>query len=159
MNIINELLLNGCNQESLLIDCDCFFSELSDYCFFAIDDNEELRELRSVIDSIKNMDKEALVFCCTYGVNIQDGSIYIYSDNLWISSALSIDAIKEVFHKYDSVNNPLRGIIPTDIKKLLETTCDYSSIKYIVYSCDNYEMFETVRDAIDSPKTMSLYWD
>lgn len=157
MNIINDLLLHSCNQGVLLIDYDCFFSELSDYCFFAIDDKEELWELKSVVDTIKSMDNEALVFCCTYGVEIQDDSIY--SDNLWINSSLSIDAIKAVFYKYDTVNNPLRGIIPTDIKKLLETSCDYSSIKYIVYSCDNYDLFETAGDVIDFSKTISLYWD
>lgn len=64
-----------------------------------------------------------------------------------------------MFYKYDTVNNPLRGIIPTDIKKLLETSCDYSSIKYIVYSCDNYDLFEAAGDVIDFSKTISLYWD
>ncbi|GEM_PF-4139224 len=159
MNDIIEMFYKLNNTDELLIEYELFFSKLKGYCFFVIDDAEELEELNSIISHIKSIDDKARVFCSTYGVDRINEQPYIYCDCLWIRSNMSINEIVSLFLKYDKVNHPLRTIVPSNISILSQEEMADNCIKYII--CKNGEIHNSIdgKDGVISDDMIILYWD
>ncbi len=143
------------NNEVLLMDSDLFFDDLKSICHFSIDDEDELLELKNVLARIKSIDNNAAVICCTYGIDRSNEKLSIYCDNIWIKTILSVDELQEIFSKYDTQGNPLRGIVPSDISLL---SVDDEEIKYVIYKDGTLKDYqEEKKQGIDEIK--SLFWD
>ena len=130
IKVYDKLLQMG-NNEVLLIEYNVFFKELSDICFFVIDDKDELQELKKILNNIKTIDHNASIFCCTYGVNRNDNKLYIYCDNLMINTFLCVEDLQSIFSKYDKINNHFRGIVPSDIAILSADDITAETIKCV----------------------------
>ena len=156
---VHDKLLQMGNNEVLLIESNVFFKELSDVCFFVVDDEDELNELKKVLNDIKTIDHNASIFCCTYGVDRSDDKVYIYCDNLWIDTFLSVEDLQFVFSKYDKENNSFRGIVPSYVKVLSEDEIINENIKYIIYDNGIINDYKKENEIIEISNTKSLLWD
>ena len=156
MNNVYDFLLQMSNNEELLIEYNMFFKELSELCFFVIDDYNELKELHSVFKNIITIDNEASIFCCTYGIDKSSDKLCIYSDNIWISTVISKEELQKIFSQYDTINNSLRGIVPSDIAILSQEDIIGGNIKYVIYNNGDVQMY---REEMMKNEFVSLYWD
>jgi len=159
MENINKKILEMNSKEGLLVEFDIFFNSKINGCHFVIEDDTELKEIRSIVNNIKYIDKSSSIFCCTYGVNIIDGNPFIYCDNVWVKTTLSIDDINAIFIKYDYEYNPLRPIIPSNITLLSEEEINNTNIKYIVLSDGSIHKYIDSLPTIKFDKFISVYWD
>lgn len=156
---IHDKLLQVNDNEVLLIEYNSFFKELSDVCFFVIDDKDELKELNKILNIIKSIDNDASFFCYTYGVDKNDNNTFIYCDNLLINSFICIEELQSIFSKYDTFNNHFRGIVPSDMKILSEDDFINENIKYIIYDNGIVEEYQNGKEIIKINKVISLLWD
>ena len=156
---VHDKLLQMGNNEVLLIEYNMFFKELSDICYFVIDDKDELQELKNILKNIKSIDHNASILCLTYGVDRNDDKLYIYCDNLLINTFLCVEDLQSIFSKYDKINNPFRGIVPSDIAVLSKDDIINENIKYII--CDNgiIKEYQKEKEIIEINNTKSLFWD
>lgn len=143
--------------EVLLIEYDIFFEELSGVCFFSIDDNQELKELQNLLNQIKSYDNNASFYCCTYGLDRYNDKLYIYCDNIWINTKLPVDVLRSLFYKFDTVNNPLRGIVPLEINILTDKSD--MKINYVICNdgtiCNYQEKFKKM----EINRMKSILWE
>lgn len=155
MNNLEKCLLQMQNNEELLVECNVFFDESNSFCNFAIDDKEELSELKRILKEIKSIDNTADIYCCTYGVDNND-ALYIYSDDIWVDTILSINELKALFVKYDTIHNPLRGIVPNDILELSEEELLKSDIVYVVSSSGDIIKYDEI---LNGKSIKRMLWD
>lgn len=158
MNYLEKSLFQMHNNVELLIEYNVFFEKSNSFCCFALDDNEELNELKSILEKIKSIDNTANIYCCTYGVNNND-AIYIYSDDIWIDTILSINELKALFMKYDTIHNPLRGVVPNDILGLSEEELQKNNIEYIVSSSGNIKNYNEIKTVLNGKSIKRMLWD
>lgn len=159
MNAIPKKLFQMSNNDVLLIEYNMFFNDLRDVCVFVIDDKDELLELKNVLNIIKSIDKDASFFCCTYGVDRSDDKIHIYCDNLFILTYLCVEEVQSFFSKYDTLNNPFRGIVPSDITILSADDITAETIKYVIYDSGIIIDFHEEWGTAEISKIKSLLWD
>lgn len=156
---VHDKVLKMCNKEVLLIEYNMFFKDLSDICIFAIDDKDELQELKNVLMNIKAIDHNASIFCLTYGVDRNDDKLYIYCDNILINTFLCVEDLQSIFSKYDRINNPFRGIVPSYVTVLSKDDIINENIKYIIYDNGIIKEYQKEKIIDEINNTKSLLWD
>ncbi|MDE6434661.1 MAG: hypothetical protein K2L07_10600 [Lachnospiraceae bacterium] len=139
------------SNDSLLIEYKLFFDNIAKgYCRFAIDECDELEQLNDIILKIKEKDKNAQIYVCTYGVDYMDNGIHIYGDTLWIDTIIDIEKMYGFFKNS-------REIEPSDIA-LFDEAID--GIVYLVISADGkVEDYKSFIENRQLDKIKSLYWD
>lgn len=159
MNDIYKKIFQMSNNDVLLIEYNMFFNDLRDICVFVIDDKDELLELKNVLHYIKSIDKDASFFCCTYGVDRSDDKIYVYCDNLFVLTSLCVEEVQSIFSKYDTLNNPFRGIVPSNITALSVDDMTSETIKYVIYDNGIIKDFHEAWGTVEISKIISILWD
>lgn len=159
MDCIKEKIKNMLDNEELLIDYGVFTNELKDICYFVIDDEDEINELELILTYIKATDKNAQIFCSTYGVDNTEKEPYIYCDNLWIcSNIFTVKTIQELFAQFDTAGNDLRTLVPSSVMVLSNEDIDENLVYYIDGDCilHKYVDESPIKDANN---ILSIYWD
>ena len=108
-----------------------YYSENQDICSFVIDENEELDELGKVLDKLKSLDKDIRIYAYCYSTAYGEDKPSLYCDILVLDTTLDSAALEEAFREYDTVGNPLRGIVPEVMNSMDECCIDTHSIPYI----------------------------
>ena len=108
-----------------------YYSEHQDICSFVIDENEELAELGKVLDELKSLDKDIRIYAYCYSTAYGENNISLYSDILVLDTSLDCAALEDAFKEYDTVGNPLRGIVPEVMNSMDECCIDTNSLPYV----------------------------
>ena len=158
MEIIEKLLeFQKRNNENciFLLEYELFFNEnLAQYCQFAIDEEDELTDLKDIIKRLKEDDNNMSIYVYIYIDEIMNsqGYINIYGDSLWMETKISLDKLKLNFAQK-------RNIEPSDIE-LVGKLDEYKESKIILLK-NNGELVNLRKifnnNEIESIK--SLYWD
>lgn len=137
----------------ILIEYNLFFMNLDKgLCRFAIDDNEELKELNNAILEIIKKDVNVEIFVSTYGVNLKKEIMYIYGDTLWINTNIGIEELINLFRNYSKVE-------PSDIALLKEDETIDGIVESVVLADGEVEDYESFINRRQISKIKSLYWD
>ncbi|MBD5088428.1 MAG: hypothetical protein HDT30_06385 [Clostridiales bacterium] len=140
-------------DDGVLIEYNLFFSNLyKKYCRFAIDEKEEIEKLNDVIKKIRESDKNAEIYVCTYGIDFMDDGIYIYADTLWINTTIDLEKIYTYFENY-------REVEPSDIVLLSEDEMIDGIMTLVFSSNGNVEDYKAFIQKKELNKIKSLYWD
>lgn len=99
MNLSEKIIgcQNAIQDNFVLIEYDLFFANIPDCCMFAIDDCEELEKLNSIIIKIKEMDKMAEIYVCTYIIDFTNRWKPVYADNIWVNTVIDITDMERLF--------------------------------------------------------------
>lgn len=105
---------------------------------FVLDEEDDMENLREILEKIKAADKEATIYAVTYP-QLYAG---IYSDNLLIYTSLKKEILEEIFGTYPSIE-------PYAIEKMTEEEKELA------------EWIDLEEEAFaDTEKTIfSIYWD
>ena len=108
-----------------------YYSEHQDICSFVIDENEGLTELGKVLDKLKSLDKDIRIYAYCYSTAYGEVNISLYSDILVLDTSLDCATLENAFKEYDTVGNPLRGIVPEVMNSMDECCIDTHLIPYV----------------------------
>lgn len=140
-------------DDGVLIEYNLFFNNLyEEYCRFSIDEHEELEKINDVILKIKESDKNAEIYVCTYGIDFMDDEIYIYGDTLWIDTIIDLEKIYTYFENS-------REVEPSDIVLLSEDEMIDGIVALVFTSNGNVEDYKSFIEKKELNKIKSLYWD
>ena len=147
---LNELIKKyqkKISDDSILIEYELFFN--NNYCSFAID---EYKKLNNIISKIKESDKNAKIYVCTYGVEFMDNGIHIYGDTLWIDTSINVDKIYDFF-------KTSKEIEPSDIVLLSDDETIDGVVTLVFMSDGMVEDYKSFIENVQLNKIKSLYWD
>lgn len=140
-------------DDSILVEYDLFFDNiLGKYCKFAIDEYQELEELNNVLSKIKESDKNAVIYVCTYGIDFTDNEIHIYGDTLWINTTIGLEKLYGFFENY-------RRVEPSDIVLLSEDETIDGTITLVFTTKGEVENYKSFIEKRQLSEIKSLYWD
>jgi hypothetical protein len=156
---MNDAIFESITQEDyLLIEYDLFMGDMRQICSFVIDEEKELKELKNILLQIKKSDINVSAYVRTYGVDTRsDGNLFIYGDNIWLDTNITIDELNHIFSQYDEENNPLRGIVPYSISFPEEELVD--GLKYVFHNNGRIEDFSQFKLENKLANIKSIYWD
>lgn len=141
------------DTDSLIMEYELFFDNASEkYCGFALDEYEELEQLNNIILKIKDCDKEAEIYVCTYAPDFVDNGIYIYADTIWVDTMLSIEKIYGLFENYPKIE-------PRDIVLLSEDETIDGIISLVIRADGKVEEYGNYVKNVPLNRIKSLYWD
>ena len=141
------------SKDSILMEYEMFFDNIAkNYCRFAIDKYKELEQLNDIILKIKENDKNAKIYVCTYGVDFKNNEIYIYGDTLWIDTIIDTNKIYDFFKSSKEIE-------PSDIVLLSDYETIDGTIALVFSSDDKVEDYKSFIKNIQLNKIKSLYWD
>ncbi len=113
MNFLKSLLAStefAGEDENLIVKFDDYFSNKNkSYNHFALDEDDDINNLVSFVDTLRKFDNNLKAYVWTYGYESTDinGNKFIYANSVWLDTVLSISKIKLLV----SENN----IDPTDV--------------------------------------------
>lgn len=147
-------LFNFEPDDIVLTDFDIFFNEHEkEYNRFVLDDDEDKSKLCRFIKVIRETDRNAQIYVCTYGQeNIFNGKKTVYADQIWIDTIMTKARTESIMTQTDLP-------IPSDICVLSECNeIAYDKIYHIRRNSEN----KPVTDLLNKEKTgrfITLYWD
>ncbi|MDE7424921.1 MAG: hypothetical protein K2N51_14740 [Lachnospiraceae bacterium] len=154
MNFIEEITeyQDKILDNGVLIEYNLFFDNVYEkYCRFAIDEYEEIEKLNDVIKKIRESDKNAEIYVCTYGIDFMDNGMHIYADTLWINTTIDLEKIYTYFENY-------REVEPSDIVLLSEDEMIDGIMALVFLANGNVEDYKAFIQKKELNKIKSLYW-
>ncbi len=144
----SEILDNG-----ILVECALYFKEVAENrCKFAIDEYEQLENLKDVISKLIAKDKNAEIYVNTYGMDFTEVNTQIYADSLWIYTILEVEEIYKIFSDY-------RNIEPTDIVSLEDDETVDGTIALVISVEGKVTDYNSYIKEKHLCNIKSLYWD
>ena len=143
---------NKVQGEFVLIEYDLFFANIPDCCIFAIDDEEELKKLNSLVLKIRETDKKAEIYVCTYIIDFTHCWKPIYADNIWINTVIDLKKVETLFEN-------CRGIEPCYVV-LASDDDTLEGMPAMVFASDGMVLdYNSFIEKRELNKIKSLYWD
>lgn len=141
---INEDVLGRC----AIIDWNQYKKSFLNY--FVLDEQIEIDLLEKALCEINKVDKDIIIYASTYPIEKKESGIRMYSDMLWIKTALTSNQLTEIFSRY-------RQVEPSSIFDLNEEEKGY--VEIYIQSGFQHENFEDVSQDFELDKIKVLFWD
>lgn len=146
-------------NEGLLIDYDVFFKQMCDICYFSIEGECQLTELKQIISNLKDKYSESKIFLYTYAIKKNDNTIFLYSDIMWIETHMKKIEFTNIFSKYDTPNNEFRSMVPSEIFTINDDYFLTLEVDRVITNEDTIISFSDYLNNVDKNIVKLLYWD
>ncbi len=140
-------------ERYLLIDFDLFCRESeSGVCNFVIDEPEKMEEVLDAVNKLRAADSDARFYVCTYSVDFESDTPYVYADTLQICTTLSKDAVSQTFESIENAS-------PCDIVILSGAALEEEDVVLVLHADGSTESYTDFCAACEPKGVISVYWD
>lgn len=140
-------------ENYLLIDFDLFCREIENGpCHFVLDEQDERDEVLGVVREIRAADPKAKFYTCTYSVDYETEMPFVYSDTLYVWSAMDGNAVIQKFNAADQAE-------PSAIAVISGAAIEEEEVVLVVNADGGTQSYSDFCADCESGSLVGVHWD